>query len=228
MDIKYNNNFSIKCGRDIARYLEYFSKMNRNKNFTMREINIVNISGISLYRKHKKICDKAYEIQEKYNIDFVKYIKFFISKFKLTDSNVKKLLDINIIKLFANEEYIKAKYNKVYNYIQKSVDNIVKECIENNYSSVKEYLKYIIQENKLADKYISGTISQYYLAGIRNFKKIVQKMNNINQETFEDIINNQDKLMSDMQDAFTYLKGCRINVITYTNNRLIECLSKNN
>lgn len=217
-----NNEFSIKNGQDVARYLVYFSKM--NSRWTTKEINIVNISGLGIYRKHKQLCDKALILQDKYGIDLVKYVKFFLSKYRMNDDNIEKLLDIQNVVWYANELQIKAKYQKVYDYIQKSVNNVVNECISGDYVSVKEYLKMLIEENKLGAKYLSGEISGYYLAGIRNLPKLVRKMDRLNRDTLKEVVENQDKLESDMQDAFTYFKMSRISIISYTNDRLNERL----
>ena len=130
----------IKTGQDVARYLIYFSKLNSSA--IGKEINIVNIPGTTLYRKHKDVCDKSLLLQTKYNIDLIRYIKFFISKFRLTDANVERLLETQNIMWYANDIQINAKHERVYSYVLKSVDNIVDDCIKRNYSSTKEYLKY--------------------------------------------------------------------------------------
>ena len=80
-------------------------------------------------------------------------------------------------------------------------------------------------ENKLAEKYISGKISQYYLAGIKNLPQIVRKMDEISRNTLSEVVSQQDKLVSDMQDAFTHFKMSRISIISYTNDKLHERLS---
>lgn len=213
----------IKTGQDVARYLIYFSKLNSSA--IGKEINIVNIPGTTLYRKHKDVCDKSLLLQTKYNIDLIRYIKFFISKFRLTDANVERLLETQNIVWYANDIQINAKHERVYSYVLKSVDNIVDDCIKRNYSSTKEYLKYLIENNKLAEKYLSGEISQYYLAGIKNIRKLVRKMDTINQDSLHEVVEQQDKLLSDMQDAFMYLKNTRISIISFTNEKLNERLA---
>lgn len=212
----------IKTGQDVARYLIYFSKLNSAS--IGREINIVNIPGTTLYRKHKAICDKALLLQSKYGIDLIQYIKFFVSKFRLTDANVERLIEVQNIMWYANDIQIKAKHERVYSYVLKSVKNVVEDCIKNDYVSTKEYLRHLIESNKLAAKYLSGEISQYYIAGIKNIGKLVRKMDRISQDSLREVVEQQDKLLSDMQDAFTYLKNTRISIISFTNDKLNERL----
>lgn len=221
MNIQQKSN-RIQNGQDVARYLVYFSKLNSAE--IGREINIVNISGIGVYRKHKSVCDKALVLQTKYGIDLIQYIKFFLSKYRFNDKNIDRLLETQNIMWYASDIQIKAKHERVYKYVLKSIDNIVDECIENDYSSVKEYLKNLIQNNKLAEKLISGKISQYYIAGIKNIGRLIRKMDRINQDSLKEIVAQQDKLLSDMQDAFTYLKNTRISIISFTNDKLQEQL----
>ena len=214
--------FKIKNGQDIARYLVYFSKL-KDKKIT-KEINIVNISGISIYRKHKKCLDKLMIVQDKYKIDLVRYVKFFLSKYNLTDENIEKMVEIQNLMWYADELKILAKYDFVYKQLMKSVDNVVDACVKHGYGSVKEYLRYLIENGKLAQKFISGEISQYWIAGIKNLKKIIWKMDPISRDTLREIADNQDKLFSDMQDAFTHFKISRISIISYTNEKLYDKL----
>lgn len=214
--------FKIKNGQDVARYLVYFSKL-KNKSLT-KEVSIVNISGLGLYRKHKRCLDKLMVVQDKYKIDLVSYAKFFLSKFNLTDENVEKLAEVKTLMWYADELKIIAKHDFVYKQLMKSVDNVVDACLKLGYGSVKEYLRYLIGSGKLAQKYLSGEISQYWIAGIKNLKKIVWKMDPISRDTLKEIADSQDKIMSDAQDAFTHFKIARISIISYTNEKLYDKL----
>ena len=216
----------IKTGQDVARYLVYFSKLNSAS--IGKEINIVNISGTTMYRKHKVTCDKALVLQSKYGIDLIQYVKFFLSKYRLTDENVEKLLETKNILWYASDIQIKAKHERVYGYVLKSVDNIVNDCIKNDYVSTKEYLKHLIESNKLAAKYLSGEISQYYIAGIKNIGKLVRKMDCVSRDTLNTIVEQQAQLLSDMRDAFVYLKNMPISIISFTDEKLKERLAVHN
>lgn len=224
MDIEQNlSKRKIETGQDVARYLVYFSKLNSAP--LGNEINIVNISGLGLYRKHKSTCNKALMLQKKYGIDLIRYIKFFVSKYRLNDKNVERLVDSQNIVWYASDIQIKVKHERVYAYVLKSVNNIVDECVKNGYTSTKECLKYLIESNKLAAKYLSGEISQYYIAGIKNIGKLVRKMDKISQDSLHEVVEQQNKLLSDMQDAFTYLKNIRISIVSFTNDKLNERLN---
>ena len=223
MDIRQNFDFPIKNGRDVARYLIYFSKSN-DKRLT-KEVNIVNISGLTLYRKHKETLDRLYSVQEKYGLDLVRYSKFFVSKFKFSDENIERMAEPQYIKWYAEMLKTNAKHQKIYSYVMKSVDNIVKDCMKLHYSSTKEYLRHLITDNLLAQKVMSGQISTYYLAGIKNLKKIVKNMDSLNKDTLNETVENQESILSELQDAFLYMRRQRVSIISFTDEKLLEQLS---
>lgn len=223
MDIQKDGSAKIENGRDIAKYLIYFSKL-KNPRLNHEAIKLVNISGIACYRKHKKNLDRLYLAYEKYGFDIVKYLKFFVSRFNFTDENISKIVNAQYLLWYAENEKAIARNKKIYSYVMKSVDNIVEECVENGYSDTKEYLKNLIKTNKLGEKYLSGKISQYYLAGIKNIRKIISTMDEMNQDTLSDIVKNKEKIESDLQDAFTMLKSSRISIISFTNEQLCRRL----
>jgi len=214
--------FKIKKGQDIARYLVYFHK-SADRRRTI-EINIANISGALLYRKHKKVLDKLLTIQEKYGLDLVRYSKFFINRFNFTDENIEKIANPQYIMWYAEMLKTNAKHQKIYGYVMKSVENIVNDCVDLHYSSVKEYFRHLVTENKLAQKYVSGKISGYYLAGIKNLKKIVKKMDSLSQDTLREIVENQESILSEVQDAFLYVRRIRVSIISFTNEKLYNKL----
>ena len=221
MDTVQSSKFPIKNGRDIARYLIYFSKTKDSS----KEINIVNISGVTLYRRHRDMFDRLFRIQEKYDFDLVRYCKFFVSRFNFTDENIKKISDPQYILWYAEMLKTNAKYQRIYSYVEKSVDNIVEDCVKLHYSSVKEYLRHLIVENLLGQKFLSGQISRYYLAGIKNLKQIVRKMDNLNRDTLREVVESQESLLSELQDAFLYIRRNRVSIISYTDEKLYRKLS---
>lgn len=222
MNIQQNPVFAVKNGKDVARYLIYFSK---SKDKTRPyEVNIANISGTSLYKKHKKVLDKLFFIQEKYGIDLVRYAKFFVDRFNFTDENVEKISDPQYILWYAEMLNTNAKRNRIYQHVMKSVENVVNECVEHRFSSVKEYFRHAIENKLLASKFLSGKISRYYLAGIRNLKEIVEKMDPISKDTLKEIVDSQESLLSDVQDAFFYMRRIKVSIISLTNEMLYKKL----
>ena len=223
MDIRQQKSeFPIKSGQDVAKYLVYFHK-SADKRRT-REINIANVSGAVLYKKHKKVLDKLFAVQEKYGLDLVRYSKFFIDRFNYTDENIEKITDPQYIMWYAEMLKTNAKHQKIYSYVMKSVENIVNDCVDLHYSSVKEYFRHLVTENQLAQKYVSGKISGYYLAGIKNLKKIVKKMDSLSQDTLREIVENQESILSEVQDAFLYVRRIRVSIISFTNEKLYSKL----
>ena len=107
----------------------------------------------------------------------MKYIKFFVRKYGKSDRDIKdKLLNMQSINMYINYLQEQHKLDKVFSWFVKSAENISDACIENDCMSVTEYLRKMIQQQKLAYSYVSGQISSYWLAGIPTFKKLFKKM----------------------------------------------------
>jgi len=105
---------------------------------------------------------------------------------------------------------------------------VARGCADSGFVSVREYLKHLIESNKLAGKYLSGEISRYYLAGLKNFRKIVSKMDSLNKDTLKEVVEQQEQLLSDVQDAFMQIKNTRVSMISLTNELFVKAKQNNN
>ena len=216
-----SRNNEIKSGSDVARYFIYFSRLKTKPN---ANLNIVNISGKSLYKRFQDECDAAYKIIKKYGLNGVAFLKYFVDKFGTDESCLLKLKEHYSYVWYAEHIKIQEQHEKIYGYYMKSVNNIVDECIKRNFRSTKEYIKMLVTENKLGEAFISGQISQYYLASIVNFPKILKKMDELNQDTLRTIAERREKLNSDLQDAFMAIRSQKVSTISFTDKALFQRL----
>lgn len=203
----------------LARLFTYFIYQKKAKDYA---VNFVNVSGKTTYYKSKKVFDVLSKICEKYSIDGKDYIRFCVYEEGINFYNVSKLLDIVNFQRYAEKKKINEQYQKIYSYFIKSANYIVDECLEKKYDSCKEFLKRQILHNTLAEKVLSGKISIYYLASIKNIKDIVSKMDQMSRDTFETLVERTDKLNSDLQDAFMHITYKKVNPIKFTDDLLYK------
>lgn len=204
-------------GLELAKYFIYCKKIN-NKKIT-EPINIVNISGKGEYSKNKKIYDKLVVISDKYKFDPKAYIfNYVINRHtKITD-----ILNINVLREYANDILIKKEYEKIYKYFIKSIEFAKDFCLKNNIETSREYIKYLIFNNRLAYEFLAGNLSIYFISSIHNIDKLISKMDNLSQETLQIISERYVKYNSDLQDAFMYLRSQKVNTISFLDKRLSE------
>ena len=213
-----NSNIEIKSGRDVARY---FLFLEREKDLNFGNVLFKNISAKRLYSDHSKIFEKFFNVSEKYKIDRKKYISFFTLHLHKTEKSIdSEFLNVNTLNQYCDYLKINQQYNKIYKYFNRSIKNIVNECKELGISDVRQYIKLLVVKNKLAEKFISGIISQYFIASIGNIDKLVGKMNEMNQLTLKKVLDRREKLSKDLQDAFFHFKQKQVNVIEYANQQL--------
>lgn len=222
------NDIEITSPELLARYFIFIERNFRSESETLTFPNTL-APGRTLYRKYRVQFDLLYSFRDKYNLNLIKYIKFFICHLKKSRNCIEDdLINLNIIKLYADYLKINEHHKTVFKWFMKSVNNIIEECISLDLPSVTEYFRYLIINNLLAEKILSGKISYYYLAGINNLEKIVKKVDSINRAELLKICEKRDILNSELQDAFLFIRSQRISPIQYTNKLLIERLNGKN
>lgn len=207
----------------LARLYTYFNYQKRAKDYA---VNFVNVSGKTTYSKWRKIFDLLSKITEKYGIDGKDYLRYLVYDQGLNFYNASEILNINNIRSYAEHMKIIEQYGKIRSYFLKSANYIADECLRKKYDSCKEFLKRQILHNTLAEKMLSGKISIYYLASIKNIKDIVSKMDPISRDTFSTLVERADKLNSDVQDAFMKITSQKVNPIKFTDELLYKKMTE--
>ena len=187
----------------------------------------INVPRKRIYKNvHNKINEwKYYEslanICNTYKIDYEKYITYLYENHWDNYFNYKQLINIKYIRLYAEYLDMIEKQKKVYNSFIKTANFIADECIRMNYESSTDYIKYLIVNNKLSAYIMAGKISKYWIAAISKLPIIVKKLNVIDRESLNHIVNNQLKLNDDLQESFIRFKSFRVRPFNFTD-KLIE------
>ena len=104
----------------------------------------------------------------------------------------------------------------------KSVNNIVEECVDNNWFTTKDFLRNLIDQKKLGNWYVSGKISKYYLAAIPNFWKIVPQLDHFSKIELDQVASRYDIYNREINETFLKLKNFKVNPIAMTDTLIYE------
>lgn len=210
--LKPNNQIS---GLKAAQYFKYYLQFKFS--FITEKIELRRIAAKSFYTKHKKYFDKLVLIFNKYNLDVIKYIEFFVAHYGKLEKDISEdLLNMKSINAFVDHLKTIEKRKQIYKWFQKSVDNISNDCIALDFYSTKDYIRELISSRKLAQYYLTGKISRYWFAAIPNFKKVIVKLDKMSQDEFKDIYDRFDIYNTDINKAFLMMKSIKVNPIRYT------------
>ena len=205
----------------LAKLFAYYIYQKRAGDY---HVNFANISVKTFFGKYRRHFNMLSKLFQKYGINNQDYLHYCVYDQGINFFNVSKILDIKNIREYANYSKIKEQYKKIYSYFLKSANYIANECIDHGYGTCKEFLKRQVIHNTLAEKMISGKISIYYLASIKNIEEIISKMNQINKDTFQTLVERKDKLNSDVQNAFLFVTMKKVNPIKFTDDLLSKKL----
>jgi len=208
-------------GEFVARYFKYFLQLKNP--YVVYKISVDRVSAKSIYLKHKHQFDALAKLCNKYQIDVVRYIDFYINKLNKFEKDIDaNFISIDTINKYIESLQINSLYSKIYKNFIKSVKNIVEDCINLNFNSVIDYFRYLISNKMLSSYYAAGKISTYYFAAIPKFKNVIEKLDNISKDEFSTLYERYDKYHSDINEAFLKIKNIKINPIKYTNDEILK------
>lgn len=210
-----NKNTGYICAKLCKYYFQFLDPTVENY------LKFSEIRAVKLFNSYKNLFSKLEIICTKYQIDYSKYIKFLIENKRLNKYNISEnLISKKNITDFITELYVNYHNKKIIQLFQKSVDFIVSECIKLKIDNLKTYLKYIIENRKLAVYYVAGKISKYYLAALPNFPMFVSKLDNMSKNELMSICNKYEKYNNDIKEAMIQEFSNVVSVISYTNDIL--------
>lgn len=206
-------------GLIIAKYFKYF-RQETNANI-VRPLPFERISAKTFYLEHKYQFNKFAEICKKYSINHENFIEYFVCFLKKTEKDIDShLLNPYTFQLYSEYLALKQKYKNIIKYVQKSAKNIADECILYGYPHSVDYFRFLIQSRKLAQYYISGKISKYFLAAIPNFPKIITKLDPISQDEFSVIYERFELYNIDLNQALKRHKIHIRNIFNYVDDMI--------
>lgn len=209
--------------KDNAEYIAKLFKYYRQYvcGYIKHEISIQRISAKIFYKTYQKYFDMLFDIFSKNNLDIETYIKFYTIELGKTERDIKSSL-VSYDTLHKYLTYLsgieKKKY--IFKMFKKSAEEMTKICLENNFLTTKDCLKYLISEKKLGSLFISGKITKYYLAAIPGIVKIIPKLDHFSKLELSEIIDKYEIYYTEIMQSFMYIKNCKINIFEFTDNMI--------
>lgn len=185
------------------------------------------VSAKKIYSKNKDIFDKFAENANNNKFDVEPYIKFCVIQNGLTESSLDICIETPVM-LTKYQEHLKlvTRRKKIYMWFMKSANNIAQYCIDMGFFSTKDFIKYMIENNKVGILVASGKISLYYLAAFPNFGKIISKLDYFSRNELSFLEKHFEIYHSDINDAFLYIKNKMANAIDITDSVLTKLKEK--
>ena len=208
-------------GVDIAKTVKYW--LHLQNPYSSRSIPISQIQAKSLYNEHKNTFDNAAIVFNKYQIDPMKYSKFFVCEFGKHAKDIDDTyLSPRTFNYFVEDLQAAEQKRKIFKNFIKSANFIAEQCIDLGYPSSKEWIRAMIQQRKLATYYVAGKVSKYFFASIPNFPKILPKLDQLSRDELNVIAERFDLYNSEVNEAFLFVKKCKLNPIDFVDTLIVS------
>lgn len=203
----------------IAQFLKY--KLQYKNSKIENAIPLPMIKAKAFQQKYHTQINKLIKIVQNFeNFDVYKYLSFFVDNIYKNDCDIKTLVSTYNFTQYKNYlEYLE-KQERIYGYFMKSVNNIVNDCKQLQIFSAKDYLRYLIQNKKLSQYYVSGRISCYFFAAIPKFKMLIDKLDPLTRSDFSELYNMYEMYNAEIVKVFLKKTNKKINPLAIVNQAL--------
>lgn len=203
----------------IAQFLKY--KLQYKNIKIENAIPLPMIKAKAFQQKYHAQINKLIKIVQSFeNFDVYKYLSFFVDNIYKNDCDIKTLVSTYNFTQYKNYlEYLE-KQERIYGYFMKSVNNIVNDCKQLQIFSAKDYLRYLIQNKKLSQYYVSGRISCYFFAAIPKFKMLIDKLDPLTRSDFRELYNMYEMYNAEIVKVFLKKTNKKINPLAIVNQAL--------
>ena len=227
VDQQKNQDVLSYNGYNIAQLFLYYRRLLNP--YIKYHVPLKLVSAKKFYLKNKDIFDKFAENANNTKFNVEPYIKFCVIENGLTESSLDICIETPVM-LTKYENHLKliARRKKIYMWFMKSANNIAQYCIDMGFFSSKDFIKYIIENNKVGILVASGKISLYYLAAFPTFGKIISKLDYFSRNELSFLEKHFEIYHSDINDAFIYVKNKMTNAIDITDSILMKLKEKQN
>lgn len=215
------NDDKVITGLQAAQHFKYY--MQFKQSYIVDKVELRRIAAKSLYCKYKKHFDKLVEIFSKHELDVAAYIKFYVLSYQKSERDIRdSLLSMKTVDAFI--DYLKTieKKQQIYKWFEKSVENISSDCISMEFFSTKDYIRELVASKKLAQYYLTGKISKYWLAAIPTFKKVIDHLDDMSKAEFKEVYDRFDIYNTEINEAFLMLKQCKANPLKITDDAIFQ------
>lgn len=185
------------------------------------------VSGKKLYKEHKEAFDTFAANAKKNNFDIKSYFKFCIIDRGVRESNILSCLEsTTFIDEFCKHVKKQKKLEDIYRWFMMSVKNIVDECMKTQTYTTKDFLRDLVNSNKIGPYVAAGKISVYWLAAIPSFNKVIEHLDYFSKLELQLLADHFDIYHSEVNEAFLAKKHRMVNPIELTDLAILKTLKK--
>ena len=183
--------------KDLPRLFKYYRQF-ANRALKCRQ-KFQNIQAMTDYKGRKSLFDRLSRIISKYGIDRERYVRY--CALGIGCQSAEDMADVKYLKMYADHLTRVSQYGSIVHNFRRSAANLADMCIANGTTPAQEMAK-LITENRLGYEYITGRISKYFIASIRNFRKIYWKLDAMNRDELRILYDVSEELCETAKQAF--------------------------
>ena len=206
---------NLSDGQKLARLIRFYYQP-----YEPRRTAILSIDKVpykSFYMSNKQLFDKAAKIFSKYGISVEKLVKYLVSKKKMTLYNVKShILNAQFISDFILRCQTQQKEKHIVKKFVETAEFVSSKCVELGYVTTIDFIRHLIRHRKLASYYAAGKLSKYFLTTIPKFPKVIEKLDGISKDEFQQIYDRYDTYKSDVRIAMMHQINKVLSPLSYT------------
>lgn len=180
------------------------------------------------YEADREYFDLLFSFKEKYGLDVEDYLHHYVKHVKAADKDVpiSEAVDSTSIGRYLEWRAVLGSYDKALERFDKSVEKVADACISTNpIQTPKEYMDNLVSQDILGEMVISGRISLYYLAGIRNFGTTLKTLRQtVSNQTIGYFVENFDIYENYIKSAFIEIRGIQCDSFLLTEKKIREKL----
>jgi hypothetical protein len=193
-------------GEALARVFKYYLQFQKQGVVT-RPIPAEKIRARGLYEKGKPHWDKVAAVFSKHGLDPAKYVKFLVEQLRFTDrTDPASVSDPASLRKFQAYVQYEKKRDGAYEQYNKTVRWLAAKCLENRKRG-SECLSGVLKSGNLAQLYVCGIMSKYFLAAIPGFGQAVDKLDHFARNELWDFKGKYDIYRAIVCDAFIKKEG---------------------
>ena len=217
--------FDMSDGEYAAKIFKWWRSWQNP--YRMSPIPFKLVSGKKLYKEHKEAFDIFASNAKKCKFDIKSYFKFCVIDHGMNESAIESCLSsTTLIDEYCNHIKKKKKLDDIYRWFMTSVKNIVDECIKTQTYTTKDFLRNLIDHNKIGPYVAAGKISVYWLAAIPSFSKVIGHLDMFSQQELYLLCEHFDIYHSEVNEAFLEKKHKMVNPIELTDLAILKSLKK--
>lgn len=223
---------NLSSGEDVhfdgelaAKIFKYYRAWQNPYRSTIPPFKLV--SGKTLYKQHKDTLDAFADLANKNHFDIDAYFKYCVISRGINEDCIEACLSsTTMLNEFSLHLKKQKKLDNIYKHFMSTIKNIVQECLELQTYTTKDYLRWLIDNNKIGPYVLAGKLSMHYLAAIPSFNKVISHLDYFSKLELQLLDSHFEIYHSEANEAFLAKGKKMVNPIGLTDLAILKALKK--